>query len=92
MYRDQRRQAASGSIDYGNGIRLTREAWRHANRNGVPDLSIFAVPPQQSRVIELIELGFNRLVFGLPSADADTAIPLLDRLATLAGDINAQQS
>jgi probable F420-dependent oxidoreductase len=89
IHQDPRRRAASGAIDYADGIRRTREAWRSAGRSGAPDFSMFGVPPQQSRVNELIGLGFNRLVFGLPSADADTVIPLLDRLATLAGEINA---
>ena len=35
------------------------------------------------RVAELAELGFNRIVFGLPSADADVVMPLLDRYATI---------
>jgi probable F420-dependent oxidoreductase len=88
-HQDPRRQQASGATDYAGGIRETRAAWQRAQRSGRPDFSIFGVPPQQRRVVELVELGFNRLVFGLPSADADTVIPLLDRLAALAGDVNA---
>jgi probable F420-dependent oxidoreductase len=88
-HQDARRQQASGAIDYADGIRQTRAAWQHAQRGGTPDFSMFGVPAQQRRVVELIELGFNRLVFGLPSADADTVIPLLDRLAAIAGDVNA---
>jgi len=89
IHQDPRRREASGAIDYADGIRRTREAWQRAGRSGKPDFSMFGVPAQRSRVNELIGLGFNRLVFGLPSADADTVIPLLDRLATLAGEINA---
>jgi probable F420-dependent oxidoreductase len=89
IHQDPRRRVASGAIDYADGIRQTWAAWNAAGRSGAPDFSMFGVPPQQARVNELAELGFNRLVFGLPSADADTVIPLLDRLATLAGEINA---
>jgi probable F420-dependent oxidoreductase len=84
IHQDVRRAQASGGIDYADGVRRTREAWQQAKRAGVPDFSIFGVPPNQRRIEELIAFGFNRLVFGLPPADADTVIPLLDRLAELA--------
>jgi hypothetical protein len=41
------------------------------------------VPANADRVSQLIEMGFNRVIFGLPSADADTVMPLLDRLAEI---------
>lgn len=48
------------------------------------DLSVFGVRPDPARIERLIELGFRRLIFGLPPADADTVIPLLDRHAEVA--------
>jgi probable F420-dependent oxidoreductase len=90
IHQDARRQQASGGVDYADGMRCTREAWRRARRDGEPNFSIFGVPPQSARVKALIDMGFNRLVFGLPSADADTVIPLLDRLAALAGEISVK--
>ena len=84
IHQDARRAQASGGIDYADGVRRTREAWQRAGRSDSPDFSIFGVPPNQRRIEELIGFGFNRLVFGLPPADADTVVPLLDRLAEVA--------
>ena len=89
IHQDPRRAQASGGIDYADGVRRTRAAWRDAGRAGAPDFSMFGVPPNPSRIEELIGFGFNRLVFGLPPADADTVIPILDRLAELAGSLRA---
>ena len=76
-------------IDYQDGVRRTNEAWRAAGRSGAPQFTIFGVPPNPRRIEELIGFGFTRLVFGLPPADADTVIPLLDKLAELAGSLQA---
>jgi probable F420-dependent oxidoreductase len=89
IHQDTRRQQASGGTDYADGVRRTQEAWHRAGRKGSPDFSIFAVPPNRARIEELIGFGFNRLIFGLPAADADTVIPLLDKLADLAGNLQA---
>jgi probable F420-dependent oxidoreductase len=89
IHQDARRRSAAGAIDYADGIRRTREAWRAAGRSGLPDFSIFGVPADARRIDELLAFGFNRLVFGLPSAAPDTVLPLLDRLAALAADVNA---
>ena len=67
----------------------TRAAWQQAGRRGAPSFSIFGVPAKESRVLELIDMGFERLIFGLPSADADTVLPLLDKLAALAHRVQA---
>jgi len=88
IHQDARRAQASGGIDYADGVRRTRDAWQQAGRSGSPDFSIFGVPPNQRRIEELIGFGFGRLVFGLPPADADTVIPLLDRLAEVASSVN----
>jgi probable F420-dependent oxidoreductase len=87
IHQDARRAEASGGIDYGDGVRQTRAAWQRAGRTGSPDFSIFGVPPNPRRIDELIAYGFNRIVFGLPPADPDTVIPLLDRLAAVASAI-----
>lgn len=88
IYQNAKRREAQGGINYADGVRETREAWRRANREGQPDLSVFGVPPSHGAIEELVEAGFNRLVFGLPADDADVVIPLLDRLAELAGQHN----
>jgi hypothetical protein len=89
IHQDARRAQTSGGIDYADGVRRTGEAWQQAGRSGVPDFSIFGVPPNRARIEELIGHGFNRLVFGLPPADADAVLPLLDRYADLAGDLQS---
>jgi probable F420-dependent oxidoreductase len=89
IHQDARRAQAQGSVDYQATIRVIVEAWREAGRSGTPDFSIFGVPPNAVRVEELVQFGFNRIVFGLPSADSDTVIPLLDKLAELAGRLQA---
>ena len=89
IHQDPRRAQVSGGIDYPDGVRKTRAAWRDAGRVGSPNFSMLGVPPNPKRIEELIGFGFNRLVFGLPSADADAVIPMLDRLAELAGSLRA---
>jgi probable F420-dependent oxidoreductase len=84
IHQDPRRAAAQGPVDYANGIAEVRAAWAAAGRSGEPDFSIFGVGPDEVRVRELIAYGFNRVIFALPAADADTVLPLLDRYAALA--------
>ena len=47
------------------------------------DLSV-ASYPAEARVTQLIELGVNRVVFGLPSEPAEAVMPLLDGLEKVA--------
>ena len=84
IYQNPERATAGVAADYAAGIRATRAAWAEAGRDGEPDFTMYGVPPQQGRVQELIEMGFNRIVFGLPPADADTVMPLVDRYAEIA--------
>ena len=89
IHQDPSRAAAQGALDYQAGIAATHAAWQRAGRQGAPSFSIFGVPGKASRVAELIDMGFERLIFGLPAADADTVLPLLDKLATLAHRVQA---
>ena len=89
IHQDPRRAAAQGAVDYAEGIARTRAAWKAAGRAGEPDFTIFGLGPDQGRVETLLELGFNRVVFGLPPADPDTVLPLLDQYAAIGGAINA---
>lgn len=88
IHQDPSRAAAQGAVDYEEGIRLTREAWNAAGRAGEPDFTIFGVGPDEPRVRALLDMGFNRVVFGLPPADADTVLPLLDQYAAIGAAIN----
>ncbi len=88
IHQDASRAAAQGAIDYVAGIASTREAWSRAGREGEPNFSVFGVGPDGERVRELLEMGFDRVIFGLPSADAETVMPLLDRYAEIGHSIN----
>ncbi|MEE9277075.1 MAG: LLM class F420-dependent oxidoreductase [Dehalococcoidia bacterium] len=47
-------------------------------------LTAFGAPNDEKGARELLDLGFQRLVFGLPPAPADVVLPLLDQYAGLA--------
>ncbi len=87
IHQDPRRAAASGAVDYEAGMAAIRSAWAEAGRSGEPDFSIFGVGPDAGRVRELIEMGFNRIIFALPPADPDTVLPMLDNYAAIAYEI-----
>lgn len=88
IYQDAKRASASGAVNYRDGIAKTREAWDAAGRNDHPDFSIFGVGPDAAVVEGLIADGFNRVIFALPSADADTVLPLVEQYAALAHRLN----
>lgn len=86
IYQDAARAAASGgpALDYAAGMSEVRRLWAHHQRAGEPEFSIFGVPAKQAAMTAMRELGFDRQLLGLPSADADTLLPLLDKYAALA--------
>ena len=84
IFQYAKRRSASGGTDYSQGIENTRAAWRRAEREGEPDFSIFGVAHERKAVEELISIGFNRIIFGLPSASADIVLPTVEKLATIA--------
>ena len=89
IYQDEARAGASGALDYAEGIRLTREAWAEAGREGEPSFSVFGMGPDPKAVERMIDLGFDRVIFALPSADADTVLPMVENYAALANKFNA---
>ena len=88
IYQDQSRAAASGALDYAEGIRLTREAWQEAGREGEPSFNVFGMGPDPAGVERMIELGFDRIIFALPPADPDTVLPMVENYAALAHKFN----
>ncbi len=50
--------------------------------------SVFGVGPDPALVQDLIDMGFQRIIFGLPPAEAGTVIPLLDRYASVVSEFN----
>ncbi len=71
-------------MDYAAGVREVKAAWAAAGRSGAPQFNVFGMPPKQAAAEHMIETGFERLIFGLPSASAEQVLPLLDRYARLA--------
>ena len=61
-----------------------REACEAVDRDpSTVELGQFATPARADALEELAAAGVSRAVFGLPPADADTVLPLLDRYAEL---------
>jgi hypothetical protein len=60
-----------------------------AGREGQPQFSIFGVGPDPEVVEQLIDVGFDRVIFALPSEDAVTVLPLVEKYAELAQRFNA---
>ena len=83
IYQDEARATASGAVDYSTSMRLTREAWDSAGREGNPNFTVFGVGPDVSAVERCIELGFDRIVFSLPPSGADEVLPIMSRYAEL---------
>ena len=50
--------------------------------------SVFGVAPNPQLVQDLIDMGFQRIIFGLPPAEAGTVIPMLDRYAEVKAEFN----
>jgi len=89
IYQDKARARTSGAVDYAQGIESTRQAWAEAGREGEPQFSIFGVGPDAAVVEQLLGQGFDRIIFGLPPADADTVLPLVEQYAALAHAFNS---
>lgn len=89
IYQSEARAAASGALDYADCIARIQEAWSEAGRTGQPSHSIFGMVPDPAEVERMMGLGFDRIIFGLPSADADTVLPLLEKYAEIAHRFNA---
>ena len=49
------------------------------------EISIFGTAPDQNEIDRLGEIGVDRLIFSLPSAEREQVEPLLDRYAGLVG-------
>ncbi len=49
-------------------------------------LALFGAPTDPDQLRGRIEQGFTELIFGLPQGDAGKVLPVLDKLAKLAGD------
>lgn len=78
---------ANGNLE--TGLAVLREAWDKAGRDPATlQLSAFGVPAKADTARRLRDLGFTRLLFGLPAATADRVLPVLDRVAEIARTID----
>ncbi len=67
------------------GLEELKASCERAERNfDELNLTVFGMGPQEERATEIIEMGFHRLVFGLPSDTADKVEPMMDGYAKLA--------
>ena len=74
-------------------LRADMEQLRAAADRGERDFetiqrSVFGVGPDPKLVQDLIDMGFQRIIFGLPPAEAGTVVPLLDRYAEVKAEFN----
>ena len=69
-------------VDLPDRLAELREATDAAGRDPIP-VSNWGTAPNREAIDELIDLGVDRAVFGLPSAKSDEVIPILDRYAEL---------
>ena len=75
----------NGRGDLRAGLEELKASCERAERNfDELNLTVFGMGPQEERATEIIEMGFQRLVFGLPSDTADKVEPMKDGYAKLA--------
>ena len=89
IYQNHARRQASGGVDYAAGIAKTQAAWQARGRKGSPQFSIFGVGADRRAVSELVELGFDRVIFALPPDSADVVLPLVEKYASIAHEFTA---
>ncbi|HLI80755.1 MAG TPA: LLM class F420-dependent oxidoreductase [Candidatus Binataceae bacterium] len=66
--------------DFPAAIKQLREAEKQHGRKHL-SLSLFGAPAREDALHQLIELGFERLLFPLPPAPRDTVMPMIDNYA-----------
>ena len=70
-------------VDFAQKVKELREAEQRRGRKNL-SLSLFGGPSKEEHVANFIKLGFERFLYWVPPAPADTVLPLLDRHAQLA--------
>lgn len=66
--------------DFPAAIKQLREAEKQHGRKRL-SLSLFGAPAREDALHQLVELGFERLLFPLPPAPRDTVMPMIDNYA-----------
>ena len=75
----------NGRGDLRAGMEELKAACERAERDfSELDLAVFGVGPKEERATELMEIGFDHLVFQLPPEPEENVLPILDGYAKLA--------
>jgi probable F420-dependent oxidoreductase len=72
--------------DFAAAVKSLREAEKRAGRERL-SLSLFGLGPSADDAKRFIDLGFERLIFGLPPATRDVVLPLMDNYAKVAAQL-----
>lgn len=72
--------------DWAGAVKQLREAEHRAGKKNL-SLSLFGAPSKEDDIRRFIDLGFERLIFPLPSAPRDAVLPLMDNYAKVAAQI-----
>ena len=83
IYQDPEQPGGRMAVDFATGIARVREAWAAAGRTGEPDFSVYGMPGDKGKVEVMVNFGFNRILFGLPSAGREQVELALDGYAKL---------
>ncbi|MCY4322651.1 MAG: LLM class F420-dependent oxidoreductase [Gammaproteobacteria bacterium] len=83
IYQDPDGGGARAAIDYADGVRQVREAWRAASRQGQPEFSVHGMSADKARIEVMAGHGFSRMTFFVPPAGREKVEPLLDKYAKL---------
>jgi hypothetical protein len=68
--------------DFAGGVKQLREAEKKTGRKGL-SLSLFGSPSKDDAIKSFIDLGFERLIFPLPSEGREKILPMLDNYANV---------
>ncbi len=66
--------------DLAANLKALAEAGMKAGRKKL-SVSMFGVGPKEEHIKKFLQLGIDRVIFGLPAAPRDTVLPLLDKYA-----------
>ena len=79
---------ARGGFDAAHNVARLKAVADEAERDmATLAISVFGAPPDAGELAGYREAGIDRAILALPSAEADTLLPLLDRRATLLGEV-----
>ncbi len=72
--------------DFAAAAKSLREAEKRAGRKKL-NLTLFGLGPIEDHAKQFVDLGFDRLIFGLPPAGPEVVLPLADKYASLAAKL-----